>query len=102
MKYNSYDLEYISNGIPNEYDLQSNYNVDRFICIITELPQVYLAIYDTDIVPFSYTGSGNIDITNNNISLNLPIKINDEIVSNPRAYDGAVFEMIFGTDKFCC
>ena len=26
--------------------------------------------------------------------------INDEIVLNPRAYDGAVFEMIPGTDNF--
>ena len=49
-----------------------------------------LARYGTDIIPFSYTGSENIDITDNQISLNLPIKINNEIVLNPRAYDGAV------------
>ena len=34
------------------------------------------------------------------MSLNLPIKINDEVVLNPRAYDGAVFDMLPGTDKF--
>ena len=28
------------------------------------------------------------------------IKINDEIVLNPRNYDGAVFEMSSGTDNF--
>ena len=59
-----------------------------------------LARYGTDIIPFSYTGSENIDITDNQISLNLPIKINNEIVLNPRAYDGAVFEIIPGTDNF--
>ena len=36
----------------------------------------------------------------NQISLNPPIKINNEIVLNPRAYDGAVFEIIPGTDNF--
>ena len=49
---------------------------------------------------FSCTGSGNIDITDNQISLNLPIKINNEIVLNPRTYDGVVFEIISGTDNF--
>ena len=48
----------------------------------------------------SYTGSENIDITDNQISLNLPITINHEIVLNPRAYDGAVFEITSGTDNF--
>ena len=28
------------------------------------------------------------------------VKINDGVVLNPRAYDGAVFEMIYGTDNF--
>ena len=51
-------------------------------------------------MPFSYTVSENIDITDNQISLNFRIKINNEIVLNPRAYDGAVFEMIPGTDNF--
>ena len=30
----------------------------------------------------------------------VPMKINNEIVLNPRAYDNAVFEMISGTDNF--
>ena len=40
------------------------------------------------------------DITDNPISLNCPLKVNDEVVLNPRAYDGAVFEMSSGTDNF--
>ena len=60
--------------------MQSVYNPNGFIGVITELQQVFLAIYDTDIIPFSYTGSENIDITDNQISLNLPININNEIV----------------------
>ena len=36
------------------------------------------------------------------MSLNFPIKMNDEIVFNPRAYDGFVFEMLSGTDNFIC
>ena len=35
----------------------SVYNASGAIGIITELQQVCLAIYDTGIVPFSYTGS---------------------------------------------
>ena len=88
------------NGTSNGYDLQPVYNANGFIGLITELQQVCLAIHDTDIIQFSYTGSENIDITNNQISLNLQMKINNEIVLNPRAYDGAVFEIISGTDNF--
>ena len=77
---NRYDLEFILNGTSNEYDSQSVYNGNGFIGIITELSQVYLAIYDTNMNPFSYTGSEYIDITNNQISLNFPMKINDEVV----------------------
>ena len=62
------------NGTSNEYDLQSVYNGKGFIGIITKLSQVCLAIYDTDLIMFSYTGSENIDITNNQISLNFLIK----------------------------
>ena len=36
--------------------------------------QVFLAIYDTTVSPQTYTGSENIDITNNDISLTLPVK----------------------------
>ena len=60
---------------------------------------MYLAIYDTNAQPFVYTGSENIDITINQIPINSPLKINNEIVLNPRAYEGAVFEMISGTDN---
>ena len=35
---NSYDLEYISNGTSNEYDLQSAYNGNGFLGIISDLP----------------------------------------------------------------
>ena len=78
------------NGTSNEYDLQTVYTVNILIGIITDLSQVFLAICDTNAQPFVYTGSENIDITNNNISLQFPIKINSEIVLNPRAYDNAV------------
>ena len=60
----------------------------------------FLAIYDTSVSPYSYTGSENIDITDNQISLNCPLEVNDEVVLNPRNYDGAVFEMSSGTDSF--
>ena len=39
---------------------------------INALQDVYLAIYDTTGSPQTYTGSENIDITNNGISLNFP------------------------------
>ena len=90
----------MSNGTTNEYDLQSVYNVNGFIGMINDLSQVCLALYDTNAQPFVYTGSENIDITNNSISLKFPIEIHNEIVLNPRAYDNAVFEMLSGTDDF--
>ena len=86
------------NGTSNEYDVQSVYTDNGFIS--TELSQVCLAIYDTNAEPFVYTGSENTNITDNQISLHVPININNEIVLNPRAYDNAVFEMISGTDNF--
>ena len=88
------------NGTSNEYDLQSIYNGNGFVgIIITELSNISLAIYDTSIQPFIYTGSENIDITDNQASLHFTIT-NEEIVLNPRAYDGAVFDMLSGTDNF--
>ena len=57
-------------------------------------------MYDTTVSPYTYTGSENTDITHNQISLTFPLKINDEVLLNPRAHDGAVFEMISGTDNF--
>ena len=97
---NSYDLELMLNGTSSEYDLQPVYNVNGFIGIINDLPQICSAIYDTNAQPFVYTCSENIDITNNNISLKSPINLNNEIVLNPRAYDNTVFEMLSGTDNF--
>ena len=43
---------------------------------------------------------GNIDIRDTQIALPFQMTINDEIVLNPRAYDGAVFEMLSGTGNF--
>ena len=100
MTMHNHDLECILNGTSSEYDIQTFYNGNGFLGIITELPQVYLAIYGTHINPFSYTGSEHIDITYNNISSHFPINVHDGIVLNPRAYGGAVFEMISGTDSF--
>ena len=57
-------------------------------------------INDADTSPYNYTGSENIDITDNQISLNFPLKINDEVVLHPRNYDGAVFQLNPGTDNF--
>ena len=68
--------------------------------MITELSQVFFAIYDTSVSPYSYTCSENIDITDNQISLSFTLKVNDEVVLIPRNYDGAVFGMRPGTDNF--
>ena len=57
-------------------------------------------MYGTTVSPYTYTGSENIDTTYIQISLTFPFKANDEVVLNPRAYDGAVFEMISGTGNF--
>ena len=57
-------------------------------------------IYGTETPPYNYTGSENIDITDNRISLNFPSKINNEIVMHPRNYDGAGFQMNSGTGNF--
>ena len=97
---NNYGLEFILNNTSNEYDSQSVYNGNSYIGIITDLSQVFLAIYDTTVSPQTYTGSENVDITDNRISLNFPLKINDEVVLHPRNYDGAVFQMNSGTDNF--
>ena len=97
---NDYNLEFILNNTSNEYTLQGVYNANSYLGTITSLQQVFLAIYDTDIIPFPYTGSENIDITDNQISSNFPIKINEENVLNPRAYDGAGLDMLSGTVNF--
>ena len=95
----NYGLDVFLNNTSNEYDVQSVYNGKSYLGIITELSQVFLAIYDTEVSPYSYTGSEYIDITDNQISLSVPLKVNDEVVLNPRNYDGAVFEMSSGTDN---
>ena len=56
------------NNTSNKYTLQGVYNANSYIGIITELSQVYLAIYGTNAQPFVYTGSEHIDITDNQIS----------------------------------
>ena len=66
---NNYGLGFILKITSNEYDLQSVCNGDSYIEIITDLSQVFLAIYDTTVYPSTYTGSENIGITNNEISL---------------------------------
>ena len=96
---NEYGLEFILNTTSNEYTIQGVYNANSYIGIITELSQVFLAIYDISISPSTHTGSENIDITNNEISLTFPIKTNDEICFHPRAY-GIQFEMYAGTSGF--
>jgi len=57
-----------------------------------------LTLYDTAISPNTFTSCENIDITNNQISLNFPIYINGEFTFHPRMYDGTVFGMTSGTD----
>ena len=52
-------------------------------------------MYDTTVSPQTYTGSENIDMTNNEISINLLLKINDEIFWNPRL--NYYFEIYAGT-----
>ena len=68
-----YGLEFILNNTGNEYILQGVYNVNSYIGSITDLQQVFLAIYNTETSPNTYTGSENIDITDNQVSLNFPI-----------------------------
>ena len=53
-------------------------------------------MYDIPMESVTYTGSENIDITNNQISLNFPVKINGETVMNPRS-DGVYFGIYAGT-----
>ena len=44
---NNYGLAFILNNTSNEYDLQSVYNGNGFLGTITDLQQVFLAIYGT-------------------------------------------------------
>ena len=88
---NAYGLGFISNNTSNEYTLQGVYNANSYIGSITELSQVFLAIYDTTVSPQTYTGSENIGITNNWVSLKILLKINGELFLNPRV--NGYFEM---------
>ena len=54
---------------------------------------------DTLLMNTNLTGSENLDITNNQISLTFPLKVNGEIVINPRAY-GIQFDMYAATSGF--
>ena len=82
------------NTIYSQFIMASN----GFLGIITELSQVFLAIYDTGISSHTYTGSGNIDITYNQISLKFPIQITDGIVLNPML--NVCFELHAGASGF--
>ena len=70
------------------------------LVLLHHFNKYFLAICDTANSPNTYTGSENIDITDNKISLEFPSKVNGEIVMHPRAYGGEVFDMISGTDMF--
>ena len=72
------------NNTSNGYTIQGVYTANGLIGSVNELQQVFLAIYDTGISSYTYTGSENMNITNNEISLTFPLNINDEVVLNPR------------------
>ena len=67
-------IQNLLNNTNNEYTLQSVYSPNSYIGTITELSQVFLAIYDTSAQPFVNTDSETIDITDNHISLRITIK----------------------------
>ena len=81
---NCYDSGYLLNGTSNTYDLQSVYNGNEVLGIMSDSSQVYLTMYDTAISPYTYTGNGNIDVTDNEVSLTFPLTNNGEVVLNPR------------------
>ena len=95
---NNYDLEFILNNTSNEHDLQSVYNGNGFLGIITDLSHISLAIYDTGMSSHTYTGSENTGITYTQISLKFPIQMNDETVLNPRLNE--YVELHAGTSGF--
>ena len=59
----------------NGFLLQSVYNGNGFLGIISDSSQVYLTMYDTTVSPYTDTGSENIDITDNQISLTFPLNM---------------------------
>ena len=87
-----------------ERETDTIYN--RFVTIQVSLVSKFsyhicLAIYDIPIEPVTYTVSEDIDITNNQISLDFLIEIIGEIVMHPRS-GGVYFEMYAGTSGFAC
>ena len=85
-----------------DLDIPNFYNKDE---IYTLFEHIDLSNYydktevDTLLTNTNLTGSENIDTTNNEISLTYPLKVNGEIVINPRAY-GIQFEMYAATSGF--
>ena len=55
---NPYGLEFIFNNTSNEYTLQGVCTAKSYIGTISDLPQVYLTLYETSISSNAYTGSG--------------------------------------------
>ena len=68
-----YTYQYETNSYHNTIARIKQTN-NSYIGIITDLSQVCLMIYDTETFPYNYTGSENIDITDNQTSLNFPLK----------------------------
>ena len=75
-----YNLEFTLDNTSNEYTLQGVYNASPYPGTITSLQQVFLAIHDTDSIPFPYTWSENMNLINNEISLAFLSKTNHEVV----------------------
>ena len=71
---NPFGLEFVLNNTSNEYTIQSAYTANSYIGTISALQDVYLTLYDTSMSPNTYTGSENIDITDNTISLTFLIQ----------------------------
>ena len=90
------------NNTSNEYTLQVVYDTNGFYRKYHRIITSILAIYDTTVPPYSYTGSGNIDITDDQISLSFSLGVNGEVFLNTGNYDGAVFEMSSATEIFIC
>ena len=88
------------NNTSNEYTLQVVYDTNGFYRKYHRIITSILAIYDTTVPPYSYTGSGNIDITDDQISLSFSLGVNGEVFLNTGNYDGAVFEMSSATEIF--
>ena len=87
-------MEFQMNTIYNQFIMVRN----GFLGIISDLSQVYLTMYGTGISSYTYAGSENIDITDNQISLTYPLKINNEAFLNPML--NYYYELYAGTSGF--